>query len=200
MREQKIVMFNSPDAASFETVSGWVDANGRFWGKDEDMARYCGSTHRYCKSNPDHPIHATNGWCETCRTERMDKKFAEMQVRDWAGEPLVIYDGDTYFFDADSLRDYLIDSEDEPEDARLCICEPNMPREIDPADYFSDDLPEDGELHDDQLLAAFDLVNEMIRKSGPLSWSQGEYVARLDPAFLAEIKAEREQAEVLNPA
>jgi hypothetical protein len=75
-----------------------------------------------------------------------------------------------------------------------------MPREIDPADYFSDDLPEDGELHDDQLMAAFDLVNEMIRKSGPLSWSQGEYVARLDPAFLAEIKAEREQAEALNPA
>ncbi|KPB64284.1 putative prophage PSSB64-02 [Pseudomonas amygdali pv. myricae] len=125
----------------------------------------------------------------------MDERFLKMEIKDWADEPLVIYDGDTYFFDSDALRDYLLESDEDPEKVRLCICEPNMPREIDPADYFCDDLPEDGELNDDQLMAAFDLVNEMIRKSGPLSWSQGGYVARLPPEFIAEIKAQRATAE-----
>ena len=46
---------------------------------------------------------------------------------------------------------------------------PNMPCEIAPAEVFSDDLPEDGEIRDEQLVAAFDLLNEMIRKSEPLS-------------------------------
>ncbi|MCQ2994060.1 hypothetical protein NLO95_08015 [Pseudomonas syringae] len=195
MRNEKVVMFNSPEAASFQTVSGWVDSNGRFWGQDEDQARYCGSTHRHCKNNPAHPIHQTNGYCKVCREERMDERFLKMEVKDWADEPLVIYDHDTYFFDADSLRDYLLECEEDPESVRLCICEPNMPREIDPSDYFCDDLPEDGELNDDQLIAAFELVNEMISKSGPLSWSQGQHVARLPAEFIAEIKAERATAE-----
>ncbi|RAU43477.1 MULTISPECIES: hypothetical protein [unclassified Pseudomonas] len=198
MRNEKVVMFDSAEAASFQTVSGWVDASGRFWGNDEDMARYCGSTHRHCKINPEHPIHATNGSCEVCRQERMDERFLKMEVRDWAEEPLVIYDTDTYFFDIDSLRDYLIDAEHEPEDARLCICEPNYPSEIDAADHLCDDLPEDGELQDDQLIAAFELLNEMIRKSGPLSWSQSSVAARLSAEFIAEIKAER--AQPLKPA
>ncbi|WP_449102836.1 hypothetical protein [Pseudomonas extremaustralis] len=194
MRQEKVVMYNSLEAASLQTVTGWLDANGRFWGDNEDMARYCGSTHRHCKTNPDHPIHATNGWCETCRQERMDEKFLKMDVKDWGDEPLVIYDGDTYFFDADSLRDYLIESEEEPEEVRLCICTPNYPSAIDPSDHFCDDLPEDGEIRDDQLIAAFELLNEMIRKSAPLSWSQGAHVARLSPEFIAEIKAERKAA------
>ena len=60
----KIVMMDSDKAASIQTVTGWVDRQGRFWGKDEHQARWCGATHRKCKNKPDeHPIHSTNGYC-----------------------------------------------------------------------------------------------------------------------------------------
>ncbi|MNN59974.1 hypothetical protein D3C81_1751270 [compost metagenome] len=57
-----------------------------------------------------------------------------------------------------------------------------------------DDLSEDCEINDDQLLAAFDLVNEMIRKSPPLSWSPGAEAVDLPQSFIDMIKHEREEA------
>ncbi|MNF48758.1 hypothetical protein D3C76_703210 [compost metagenome] len=191
MPEEKVVMYESLDAASIQTVTGWVGADGRFWGNDEHMARYCGATHRRCEKNPDHPIYEVRSWCEQCHSDSRAKAFAAMPTKDWEGEPLVDFDGDNYFFDSDSLRDYILDGDVNLSDLRLCICEPNMPREIDPSDVFCDDLPEDGEIRDEQLVAAFDLLNEMIRKSEPLSWSQGKFAAVLPQSFLDEIAAEQ---------
>ena len=192
MPEQKtVIMYDAPEAASIQTVTGWVSADGRFFGKDEDLARFCGATHRRCKNDPEHPVHEINGYCYQCHKERRHQVFAAMPAKEWSDEPLVGFDDDNYFFDAESLRDYLLESDVSLSDLRLCICEPNMPREIDPSDVFSDDLPEDGEILDDQLAAAFDLLNEMIRQSGPLSWSQGKYAAVLPKDFLDEIEAAR---------
>ena len=191
MPEENVVMYDSPEAASIQTVTGWVGADGRFWGEDEHMARYCGATHRRCAANPEHQIYEVNSYCKECHQERRQAKFAAMPVKEWAGEPLVIFDGDTYFFDEDSLRDYLIDSDIDLADLQLCICEPNYPRPIDPSDVFSDDLPEDGEIRDDQLEAAFELLNEMIRKSEPLSWSEGKFATKLPQALIDEISAAR---------
>ncbi|WP_407226469.1 hypothetical protein [Enterobacter roggenkampii] len=70
MKTEKIVMMDSDEAASIQTVTGWVDRQGRFWGSDEHQARWCGATHRKCKNKPDeHPIHSTNGYCEECHRE-----------------------------------------------------------------------------------------------------------------------------------
>ncbi|MGN8120390.1 hypothetical protein ACTJK9_01365 [Pseudomonas sp. 22082] len=191
MPEEKVVMYESPEAASIQTLTGWVAADGRFWGNDEHMARWCGATHRRCEKNPEHAIYEVRSYCRECYEESRQAKFAAMPVKEWAGEPLVIFDGDRYFFDEDSLRDYLIDSDIELADVQLCICEPNYPREIDPEDHFIDDLPEDGEIRDDELLAAFDLLNEMIRQSQPLSWSEGEFAARLPQSLIDEVTAAR---------
>ncbi|VVP59505.1 hypothetical protein PS843_05964 [Pseudomonas fluorescens] len=84
-------------------------------------------------------------------------------------------------------------------DLQLCICEPNMPREIDPSDVFCDDLPEDGEIRDDQLLAAFELLNEMIRQSEPLSWSEGEFAAKLPQSLIDEVTSARAEACQVTP-
>lgn len=188
-----IIMYDAPEAASLKTVTGWVSSDGRFFGEDENLARYCGATHRHCESNSDHPIYEVNSYCRECHHERRQKRFLAMPVKEWAGEPLVIFDGDQYFFDEDSLRDFLIDSDIDLKDLQLCICEPNYPSQIDPADHFCDDLPEDGDIHDDHLLAAFELLNEMIGKSGPLSWSQGEFAASLPEKLVAEISAARSE-------
>ena len=191
MSEEKVVMYESPQAASIQTVTGWVGADGRFWGKDEHMARWCGATHRQCEKNPDHPIHEIRFYCQQCHQESRRAKFAAMRVKEWSGEPLVIFDSDQYFFDKDSLRDFLIDSDIDLTDLQLCVCEPNMPREIDPSDVFSDDLPEDGEIRDQQLVAAFELLNEMIRQSEPLSWTEGKFAASLPQSLLDEVAAAR---------
>ncbi|MBX9404543.1 hypothetical protein K5E40_02485 [Pseudomonas baetica] len=197
--QKPIIMFDAPEAASLQTVTGWVSAGGRFFGDDENLARYCGATHRRCDINPEHPIYEVNSSCNECRHVRRQAKFAAMPVKDWAGEPLVIFDGDRYFFDEDSLRDYLIDSDIELADVQLCICEPNYPREIEPEDHFCDDLPEDGEIRDDQLLAAFELLNEMIRKSEPLSWSEGEFAVRLPQSLIDEVATARAEACEVTP-
>lgn len=192
--QKPIIMFDAPEAASLKTVTGWVSADGRFFGGDENLARYCGATHRRCDVNPEHQIYEVNSYCKECRQVRRQAKFAAMPIKGWAGEPLVIFDGDQYFFDEDSLRDYLIDSDIELADLQLCICAPNYPSQIDPADHFCDDLPEDGEIRDDQLLAAFELLNEMIRKSEPLSWSEGEFAASLPQSLIDEVISAREAA------
>ncbi|WP_085631488.1 hypothetical protein [Pseudomonas sp. R16(2017)] len=191
MPEEKVVMYESPEAASIQTLTGWVSADGRFWGNDEHMARWCGATHRRCEKNPEHPIHEVRSYCGQCHDESRMAKFAAMPVKEWAGEPMVIFDGDRYFFDEDDLRDYLVESEIDLADLQLCICEPNMPSEIDPSDVFVDDLPEDGEIRDQQLFAAFELLNEMIRQSEPLSWSQGNFAARLPQSLIDEVAAAR---------
>ncbi|MDE9687494.1 hypothetical protein R4T22_18735 [Citrobacter portucalensis] len=41
MKTEKIVMMDSDEAASIQTVTGWVDRQGRFWGGDEHQARCC---------------------------------------------------------------------------------------------------------------------------------------------------------------
>lgn len=184
MPEQKqTIMFDAPEAASLRTATGWVTADGRFFGQDENLSRLCSATHRHCKNNPEHPVHEIHGYCDQCHHEKRAKIFAAMPARGW--------DGDNYFFDTGSLLDYLVDSNITLPDLRLCICEPNMPREIDPSDVFSEDLPGDGEICDDQLVAALDLLNEIIRKLGPLSWSQGKFAVALPKAFLDEIEVKR---------
>lgn len=65
------------------------------------MARWCGATHRQCEKNPDHPIHEIRSYCQQCHDESRKAKFAAMPVKEWSGEPLVIFDGDQYFFDED---------------------------------------------------------------------------------------------------
>lgn len=183
MNNKIIILRDSDEAASIKTVTGWVSSNGRFWGNDEHMARFDGATHTKCKNNSDHPIHDIHGYCEVCHEEKRQAVFAAMERREWNDEPLVIFDTDTYFFDIDSLVDYCEEHEVKATDLQLVICEPNYPREIDGSDRFIDDLPEDGELPCD-IQAAFDLLNEVIRESAPLSWSQGEVAAIITPEHL----------------
>ncbi len=81
MKTEKIVMMDSDEAASIQTVTGWVDRHGRFWGKDEHQARWCGATHRKCNNKPhEHPIHSTHGYCEECHRESRQAKFATVSA------------------------------------------------------------------------------------------------------------------------
>ena len=45
--DKEKVMYDADDIVEYRTnIEGWVDKNGRFWGKDENMARYHICTHK----------------------------------------------------------------------------------------------------------------------------------------------------------
>ena len=165
-----IVLEDSPEAASIKTITGWVSRDGRFFGKDERLARFAGATHRTCAKCGE--VHVINGYCHTCRDARENEKFNAMEKQDWNGiDPLVIFDSDIYFFDADDLDNYCAENDVKAHELRLVHCIPNMAREVE-SDYWEDALPEDGDIPK-EMQEALDILNEAIRKAAPLSWSQG---------------------------
>ncbi|MBC1185575.1 hypothetical protein HII27_07565 [Kluyvera sp. SCKS090646] len=196
---EKIVMMDSDEAASIKTLTGWVDRHGRFWGDDEYQARWCGATHRKCKNKPDeHPIHSTHGYCEECHRESRQAKFAEIERAVWAGEPLVLFDDDHYFFDVESLADYCLEHSVLPRELQLLICEPNYPPEFDIEQHCEEIIPDGGDYYSlpQAVLDAADALNKAIKESAAVSWSGGNRVAIvsddiLDDEQKAEIMAER---------
>lgn len=183
----KVVMMDSDEAASIQTLTGWVDRQGRFWGDNEHQARWSGSTHRKCGKHPEqHPAYPSNSYCESCRKEYRQAKFAEMKRVAWRGEPLVIFDTDTYFFDAESLEDYCRDHDVLPGDLQLVICLPNHIDQFDILQHCEEILPEDGEISfiPEAVQVAVEALNKAIKESAAVSWSQGSLVAVLPDDLL----------------
>ncbi len=198
-KSEKIVMMESNEAASIQTLTGWVDRQGRYWGEDEYQARWSGATHRKCIKNPEeHPIHSTHGYCEECHRESRQAKFAEMDRAVWTGEPLVIFDCDQYFFDIESLADYCLENSLLPSELQLMICEPNYPPYFDVEQHCEEIIPDGGDVYSlpQEVLDAADALNKAIKESGPVSWGASNRVAIvsddiLDDEQKAEILAER---------
>lgn len=172
-KEELVIPYDSDEAAQIKTVTGWVDRQGRFWGENEDQARYCGSTHQLCKGNPEHGLISKHYHCEVCSREREINRHMKLEVVDWNGEAF-LYEitNDRYFSDPDDILDFCEENGVRPSELLLEVCTPNYAREIDGNDYFYDDLPEDGEIPN-ELQEAFEKLNEVIRKAPPLSYSPG---------------------------
>ena len=177
MSDEAIVLNTSNEAAKFVTgISGWVSIDGMFFGNDERAARYHGCTHVVCECGNV----TEKGWikCKTCRNKADDARFESMKKEVWDGKtPLILYDGDDYFFDWDSIVDYCEEQETTLEKLRLLLCEPVYAYEIDPNDYYCDELPEDGEV-DSELRSMFNELNKYIRENEIiLSWKPSDIAA-----------------------
>ncbi|MCS3433672.1 hypothetical protein [Klebsiella sp. BIGb0407] len=194
--EAKTIMMDSPAAASIQTVTGWVDRDGRFWGNDEYQARWCGATHRKCKEHPDdHPIHEIRSYCEICHKLKREAHFATLERVVWGGEPLVIFDDDTYFFDMESLADYCLDNSVLPSELQLVICSPNYPAEFDIEQHCENEFPEDGDISllSKDIQGAVAALNKAIKASPPISWSGSDQVAIVSDDILDD----EQKAEIL---
>lgn len=175
MRDKKVVMYDSPEAASIQTVTGWVSSNGHFWRDDEHMARYDGSTHKKCACGE--TIERIYSYCRACSREITNKKFLSLPVEKWDGDtPLCLHDSDKYFFNEDIL-DYLAGLPDD-EEVHICKCRPGY-LGIVSEDNWADDLPEDGELPA-AVAGAVDALNEVIKAAGPVCWWEDEIAIDLD--------------------
>jgi hypothetical protein len=182
--DKKTIMYDSPEAAKrVDGISGWVSSTGHFWGEDEHMARYDGSTHKRCECGE---IIAKSSWCDKCYEKRAKEAYAKRDRQEWDGvTPLYSEVLDKYSFseDAYEICDDRELSNETFEALRVMICVPQMPSQIDVDELYEDLLTEDGELPDD-LADAFDELNEFIRQyKTPLSWYPGKYAAVLKAAL-----------------
>lgn len=178
MATEKIVMYDSPEAAEIKTVTGWFSSTGQFWGDDEHMARWCGCTHMNCKDCGH--AHSRNAYCKPCYEKRQAAKFAALEVKEWDGEtPLCLFSDDKYFFDWESIEDYAEETKCLSTDLDLVICKPVMGRPFEISEHLGEELPDD----DPQgyipkaVADAADALNKAIREAGTLSWTAGKYRA-----------------------
>lgn len=160
MKDDK-VLYDSDDAAKYVTnVEGWVSRGGRFYGKDEHLARYDGCTHVKCK-RCDNIIQKPRYMCNSCLEKVSVEQYNKKQQKEWDFEtPLYSLKWDKFFFDYGEVYDFLEEERTTFEEARMVLCEPVSLRYVEP-DYWSDQLPEDGDLPD-ELLDAIDELNNTI--------------------------------------
>lgn len=185
---EQIIAYDSAEAASIQTVTGWVSRTGMFFGNDEHMARYEGCTHRPCgKCGALVPVRS---YCRDCADKAKTEKYAAMQRADWNGTDMLYSEAhDVWLQDADYLADYCAEHQCTPKELCLIIAVPCHASEIDALEHYSDDLPEDGDLPAD-VEEAFTKLNEALRASKSiLSWQPGKFAATDDSVSIEEAKA-----------
>jgi hypothetical protein len=178
MNAKKIILYDSPEAAEIKTITGWVSANGHYWGKDEHMARYDGSTHKKCECGE---VIEKNSYCRKCFDKKKIEKFHKMERIPWDGEtPLYSNALQSFIWSVDDL-DYLKEENDMTDaDLKLVICEPHYAKPVNAIDHFESDLPEDADDIPAELQEAFDELNQRIKDyTTPLAWVPGKYAVAI---------------------
>lgn len=174
--KDKIIMFDSDEAAQKKTITGWVSSDGYFYSNDEKAARYRGCTHKLCQCGMAMKKFYTT--CESCRSKKKLEIYKAMPFKEWnVPDPLYSETADKYFYDSDELLDYCEEEGISIESLRLVICEPVYPREINLSELYSDLLPDntEGELPK-YLQDLEDKLNQTIQeRKEPLSWIPGKY-------------------------
>ena len=171
---------------------------GMIWtGPDaEHYARYQNATSHPCDSL-ECKSRAEKGrmFCSSCTervaTAKWDKFLAEKGV-DWNGElPVAQDDGDKFFFDADSLDDYVqmhLAEGNDIDTLRLRLCEPENGPHFEMNEFLQDLFPEDGEVDSKEI---DDAVNKWIESHAPFCWLATG--APIRPESLRNIFVERNQ-------
>jgi len=182
MDTETIVMRDSNEAASIQTVTGWVSRNGTFFGEDERLARYDGSTHQKCETCPV-IVDKHRLICDACQLVRNIEKYNLREKRVWDGVTMLYSEAsDRYFGDESVLVGYCEEKGCTPESLRLVICEPRCAFELEPGDIYADLIAEDCDVYSipDQIREAFDKLNEVIKTcEAPISWEPGKYAAQI---------------------
>lgn len=174
-KDKEVILPDDPRAATLQTVTGWVSRCGMFWGKDERMARFDGSTHRKCEKCGE--LVEQRSYCRPCADRREVEKYEAMPRKEWDGKAMLYsITCDRYYADLDDAFGD-VDEGETLEDLRLVICEPNHVRPL-TEDYFSDDLPEEGDTTE-ELFEAIGAFNEAV-KGVVLSWSPGKFALLVD--------------------
>lgn len=173
--EQKVIMYDSPEAATYRTdIKGWVSAGGIFCGDGEigeQRARYRGATHTICQCGA---VIRNRSYikCEDCRWLALREAYNKLPYKEYDGSPVCTIDWDKYFFSEEEILDYLEDQEENEID--LLFCEGKSWTLVSP-DFWSDDFPEnsDGEMPK-RMSEALDNLNTVIKGLPPAHYTAGK--------------------------
>ena len=173
---EQIIAYDSPEAASIKTVTGWVSRTGHFFGNDEHMARYDGCTHRPCSKCG--ALISVRNYCRDCADKAQVEKYAAMPRADWNGTDMLYSDTHgVWIQDSDDIANLCDEHECTPKELQLIIGVPCYASEIDATEHYIDDLPEEGDLPP-EIEEAFAKLNGVIRASKSiLSWQLGKFAA-----------------------
>lgn len=169
--EDKIIMYDSPEAGRLVTVTVWEfdNPNGIIYTPREETARYNNCTHKVCECGK--PMHKYYTKCENCRIISARERFLNLPFKEWDfEEPVVVIDGDDYFFNLDDLHDYM--EENEMEEIELLICESINYSCID-SEAVAGDAHEDWE-PSAELEKKIKEFNDYIKTLSPHSWMPGK--------------------------
>lgn len=151
--DEDIIMYGSDRAARFVTIhgfketplTGWMDRFGKYWGHNESAARYSGCTHQIC----DCEGIMTRGYtkCEDCRRAAARERYLALPFKEWDGvSPVVINDGDEYFWDEDGIYEYCENNDyDDGFEVDLIWAIPHKLACVS-EDYWTDHMPEEWEM------------------------------------------------------
>lgn len=175
MKEEKVIMYESPEAATYLTnIEGWVDVNRYFFGKGEQgerMARYSSHTHKLCECGKT----MKKGYlrCSDCRHKSDIEKYKAMPFREWDGkEPVCTRDANDYFFSIEELINFMLNNEEEPiHEIDLIICSPIGYCEID-LETIAQDVHDDWQ-PESELVDKINEFNKFIQTLPPHSWQAG---------------------------
>jgi len=191
--EDKIILYDSPEAATYVTnIEGWVSANRHFYGKGEfgeRSARQDGCTHKKCECGNLFKKEWAYTVCEKCVSKKAYERFLKLEYKEWDGVEYVCeFDGDEFFWDLESLQEYMC--ENELDEIDLYICSPIHYNTID-LETVADEAHEDWEpsIELEQKIKEF---NDFIRTLKPHSWS-GISKIRTSYKLPPEIKKEWEE-------
>ena len=92
---EKIIMWDSNEAAQFVTVKGWLSSKGHFY-NNEDIARYDGCTHKVCDCG--NIMHKNMTTCNDCQSIKDTTTYNSLPRKLWDGEACVYsLNHDTWF-------------------------------------------------------------------------------------------------------
>ncbi|WP_114110648.1 hypothetical protein [Thalassospira xiamenensis] len=185
------ILYSSPEAAQLKQVTGWVSANGHFYGDNEHLARWAGCTHILCNECGQHEHSKSWTCCDACRAKHEIARYEDKPFKAWEGEPLFSHSHDRYFFDGDELLEFSLEHAVLPGEMRLSICEPDTLQMVDFDEIWTDRLPEDMHLGDmaPELAEALAKVNDAIQHTKPvLGWNPGRFRTNVTAAELIAAK------------
>jgi len=172
-KPEKIIMYDSQEAAKLVTVTGWENSIGFFHANAENEARWIGCTHIQCKGCGRQTIKIYN-YCKECREMRESFRYRSFKKIAWNGvTPVCTFAEDHYFLGGISdVETFCEDNNFKIEDLQLVHCEPIPIPEVDIFEYLSECMTEDMEKSDipDEILNATEVLNRLIRNAETMAW------------------------------
>lgn len=182
------------DAATRKQFDGWACVRCSRFHYDEHSARYCCHTEGPCRTGGcSGRTHRRYMYCDACMKRRDDERWKAMPQVGYAEQVVAVWRDDTFFFDVDSLLDWLNDrTVDTPsaQPPQLVVCQRVKVPYFDLSEWLSDRMELGGEEFEVGR-SVEDQINDLIRAEAPTLWEPTD--VRIDPATLPRPTTEEAQ-------